>query len=87
MSTMPKHLRDMDNETRAALQTGYNRFRLGFADPGERLAGAVFVGNYRRKKDAVAARDDCGGHLNPYLHGKLLRGWAVWKKETAGGEA
>ena len=80
MSKLPKHLREMDPENLAKLQTGFARFRFGFAEPGEIQNGAEFVGNFGRKKDAVTAREACDGTMNPYLHGRLATGWSVWKK-------
>ena len=67
------------------LKVGFNRFRFGFAEPGETMQslGSLMViemvGNFSRKKDAEAAAASSGGKINPYLHGKLKRGWSVFK--------
>lgn len=71
-------------------QTGFARFQFGFADVGEVFASEStgqtfrFVGNFKRRKDAVAARDAAAPDgfsrkCNGYLNGKFSRGWVVWE--------
>lgn len=85
MKTLPKHLRGMDPESLRRLQSGFNRFRFGFAEPGEKLISPhngntfTFVGNFLRKKDA----DATGVTVNPYLFGKFARGWSAWTARLA----
>lgn len=78
---LPKHLRSVAPVVLARMTTGFARFRYGFADPGERIADMVFIGNFARRKDAEAAALSYGSaHINSYLFGALLRGWTVWRK-------
>lgn len=83
-ANLPKHLREMDAHTLEQLQRGYNRFRFGFADPGEIHDGARFVGNYSTRREARAAAEETGGKVNPYLSGRFARGWAVWTRSEGG---
>lgn len=73
----------METMTDSRLTTGFNRFRFGFAKPGEVFEGdgfrLVFVGDFGRKKDAHAAATD-GAQIHPYLNGNRKTGWAVWRK-------
>ena len=75
----------MNTEPNPALLQGFNRFRFGFAQPGEthQFEGATdrieFVGNFRRRRDAIAAAPTAQHRISPYLYGKLKRGWAVWR--------
>ena len=83
----PKHLRSLDPASLAALRTGFSRFRFGFASPGEILTSRhngnrfEFIGNFSRMKDANAAAATHGAKVNPYLFGRLARGWSVYRIE------
>lgn len=84
MKKLPKHLIGMAPEELERLQKGFNRFRFGFAEVGEIFPvdtknSLVFLGNFNRKKDADALEAD-DVKINPYLYGKLVRGWAVWRR-------
>jgi hypothetical protein len=79
----PKHLSMLTDAQFAGLQTGFDRFQFGFAEPGETWEGdgikLKFVGNFKRKKDAVGKVAELGVKVNPYLNGKLKIGWVVWQ--------
>lgn len=76
-----KYLSHLTEEQFGRLTAGFNRFRFGFAEPGERLDNCEFVGNFAKRKDAHAAALGPGAsaRINPYLSGRLKQGWAVWK--------
>ena len=66
------------------ITVGFNRIRFGFADPGEVVESNGFrmIGNFKRQRDAFAAREQHPGSIcNPYLFGRLARGWSVFVKE------
>ena len=60
-----------------------NRFRFGFAAPGEVLETsgciATFVGDYSRQWEARKIAEERGATINPYLSGHKKIGWAVYK--------
>lgn len=77
---LPKHLRALTSEALTRMQTGFARFRYGFAEPGERIFNAIYVGNFSKKKDAdAAAKEHPFPRINAYLNGALARGWSVWR--------
>jgi hypothetical protein len=87
MMKTPKHLQNIEPDVLQQMQTGFYRFRFGFAEIGEIHGDQEFLGNFKRKKDAQECKEKNGGggnnfgrvKINPYLNGKFAVGWAVWK--------
>jgi hypothetical protein len=84
MNRTPKHLQGIEETTLNRMQNGINRFRFGFAEPGEELDfngyRYRFVGNFQRRHMAQKAKEENPPAVaHSYTKGRHSIGWAVWQ--------